>query len=137
MRSFAFSGALGEVTDVFENSDFEQAMAQTLATWGGSSDYGEALTDFAALALDDIDHRTTVLVLGDARNNGRDPRLDILRKVQDRASRVIFLNPEPKSRWDTGDSVMRAYGSACERTLVCASLRDLEAVVTDLVRTAV
>ena len=136
VRSFAFSGALGEVTDLFEESDFADAMAQTLARWGGSSDYGEALTDFAALALDDVDHRTTVLVLGDARNNGRDPRLDVLRKVQDRARRVIFLNPEPRSRWDTGDSVMRAYGTACERTLVCASLRDLEAVVTDLMRTS-
>ncbi len=137
VRSFVFSGALGEVTDLFEEKSFEDAMAQTLAKWGGSSDYGEALTDFADLALEDIDHRTTVLVLGDARNNGRDSRLDILRKVQDRARRVIFLNPEPRSRWDTGDSVMRAYSSACERTLVCASLRDLETVVTDLVRTAV
>ena len=136
VRSFAFAGALGEVTELFEDNEFEDAMAQTLARWGGSSDYGEALTDFAALALDDVDHRTTVLMLGDARNNGRDPRLDVLRKVQDRARRVIFLNPEPRSRWDTGDSVMRTYGSACERTLVCASLRDLETVVTDLMRTS-
>lgn len=137
VRSFAFSGSLGEVTDLFERESLERAVAETTERYGGASDYGEALEDFARLALDDIDHRTTVLILGDARTNNRNPRADILRKVQDRAGRVIFLNPEPRSRWNTGDSVMRAYGAACERTLVCASLRDLEAVVTDLVRTAV
>ena len=137
VRSFAFAGATGEVTHLFEHESLERAVAETLERWGGSSDYGEALEDFARLALDDIDHRTTVLVLGDARTNGREPRVDILRKVSDRARRVIFLNPEPRSRWDTGDSMMRAYGSACERMLVCASLRDLERVVTDLVRQAV
>ena len=136
VRSFAFSGAAGEVTDLFERESLDDALAQTLERWGGSSDYGQALEDFARAALDDIDHRTTVLVLGDARTNGREPRADILRKVSDRARRVIFLNPEPRSRWDTGDSMMRAYASACERTLVCASLRDLERVVTDLVRSA-
>lgn len=137
VRSFAFSGSLGEVTDLFERESLERAVAETTERYGGASDYGEALEDFARLALDDIDHRTTVLILGDARTNNRNPRVDILRKVQDRARRVIFLNPEPRSRWNTGDSVMRTYASACERTLVCASLRDLEAVVTDLVRTAV
>lgn len=137
VRSFAFSGALGEVTELFERESLERAVAETVDRWGGASDYGEALLDFAKLALDDVDHRTTVLILGDARSNDRNPRVEILRKVQDRARRVIFLNPEPRSRWDTGDSVMRAYGSACERTLVCASLRDLEAVVTDIVRSAV
>lgn len=137
VRSFAFSGALGEVSDLFERESLERAVAETLDRWGGASDYGQALEDFAGIALDDVDHRTTVLILGDARANSRDPRVDILRKVGDRARRVIFLNPEPRTRWNTGDSVMRAYSSACERTLVCASLRDLEAVVTDLVRTAV
>lgn len=137
VRSFAFSGSLGEVTDLFERESLERAVAETTERYGGASDYGEALEDFARLALDDIDHRTTVLILGDARTNNRNPRVDILRKMQNRARRVIFLNPEPKSRWSTGDSVMRTYSSACERTLVCASLRDLEAVVTDLVRTAV
>ena len=137
VRSFAFSGSLGEVTDLFERESLERAVAETTERYGGASDYGEALEDFARLALDDIDHRTTVLILGDARTNNRNPRADILRKMQDRARRVIFLNPEPRSRWNTGDSVMRTYASACERTMVCASLRDLEAVVTDLVRTAV
>jgi uncharacterized protein with von Willebrand factor type A (vWA) domain len=137
VRSFAFSGMLGEVTDLFEALTLEEAMVRTVERYGGASDYGEAFEKFAALALADIDHRSTVLILGDARNNNREPRVDILRQMQDRARRVIFLNPESRSRWNTGDSVMRAYASACERTLVCASLRDLEAVVTDLVRTAI
>lgn len=137
VRSFAFSGALGEVTELFERLPVERAVAEVVDLYGGSSDYGEALEGFARLALDDMDHRTTVLVLGDARTNGAEPRADILRTVSNRARRVIFLNPEPRARWNSGDSVMAAYGSACERALVCASLRDLEAVVTDIVRRAV
>ncbi len=136
VRSFAFSGAPGEVTHLFQTLPIERAIAETLDRYGGSSDYGQALEGFAKLALDDLDHRSTVLILGDARANGGDPRADILRGVANRARRVLFLNPEPRSRWNTGDSVMAAYGSACERALTCASLRDLERVVTDIVRRA-
>ncbi len=60
-----------------------------------------------ALALDDIDHRTTILILGDARSNYGDPRGDILKKIHARARRVIWLNPEPRTMWNSGDSEMR------------------------------
>jgi uncharacterized protein len=137
IRSFAFSGQLGEVTDLFENEDIERAIAETLDRFGGSTDYGEAFECFESLAMDEIDRKTTVLVLGDARNNNGEPRADILRKIHDRAKRVIFLNPEPRVSWNTGDSVMRVYEPCVDRALVCASLKDLERVVSDLLRTAV
>jgi uncharacterized protein len=137
IRSFAFSGQLGEVTDLFETEEVERAIAETLERFGGSTDYGEAFETFEALALDEIDRRTTVLILGDARNNNGEPRADILRKIHDRARRVIFLNPEPHNAWNTGDSVMKVYEPCVDRALVCASLKDLERVVSDLLRTAV
>ncbi len=123
VRSFAFSGQLGEVTDLFEREEVERAIAETLDRFGGSTDYGEAFETFE--------------FLGDARNNNAEPRADILRKIHDRARRVIFLNPEPRSSWNTGDSVMRAYEACVDRAIVCASLKDLERVVSDLLRTAV
>lgn len=137
VRSFAFSGQLGEVTDLFEREEVERAIAETLDRFGGSTDYGEAFETFESLALDEIDRKTTVLILGDARNNNAEPRADILRKIHDRARRVIFLNPEPRTSWNTGDSVMRAYEACVDRAIVCASLKDLERVVSDLLRTAV
>jgi hypothetical protein len=138
VRSFAFSNRLGEVTELFERLDAEAALTETLRLCGGGgTDYGRAFEDLEALALDDIDHRTTVLILGDARSNFLDPRADILHKVHERARRVLFLNPERPLQWNTGDSVMRKLSPHCDRALTCASLRDLQRVVSDLMRTAV
>lgn len=137
VRSFAFSAELGETTELFQREKIEQALAYTLRDFGGgSTDYGRALEDFEALAMDDIDHRTTVLILGDARSNYGDPRADILKKVHARARRVIWLNPEPRSMWNSGDSEMRRLAPYCDRAITCASLRDLERVVSDLLRSA-
>jgi uncharacterized protein len=137
VRSFCFSGKLGEVTAQFERMDIEEAAEEALRLYGGSSNYGEAFADFEALAMADVDHRTTVLILGDARSNFSDPRADILHKVHERARRVLFLNPEPKQFWRIGDSEMRRLTPYCDRAVTCASLKDLERVVSELLRTAV
>lgn len=138
VRSFAFSDRLGEVTSLFEESDVEDALAETLKRHsGGSTDYGQSLVDLEALALDDVDHHTTVLLLGDARSNYGNPRADVLKKIHDRARRVIFLNPEPRTLWGSGDSEMRRLSPHTDMALTCASLKDLERVVGNLLRVAV
>ena len=138
VRSFAFSGELGETTELFECEKLEQALALVLRDFGGgSTDYGRAFEDFEALAMDDIDHRTTVLILGDARSNYGDPRSDILKLVHARARRVIWLNPEGRSMWNSGDSEMRRLSPYCDKAVTCASLKDLERVVSELLRSAV
>jgi uncharacterized protein len=138
VRSFAFSGHLGETTDLFKREKLEEALVEVLRDFGGgSTDYGQALMDFEALALDDIDHRTTILILGDARSNYGDPRGDILKKIHARARRVIWLNPEPRTMWNSGDSEMRRLAPYCDRAVTCASLKDLERVVSELLRSAV
>ena len=135
VRAFAFCSDLAEVTDLFKQHDLDEAIHRTLAEHGqGSSDYGHALADFERLALADIDRRTTVLILGDARNNEANPRTDLLRKIYERSRRVIWLNPEPKVSWDTGDSVMGRYRAHCHQTTECGSLVQLERVVSDLLR---
>ncbi len=138
VRSFAFSGELGEITDLLVGDDIEAALGQALDRYGSrSTDYGRAFADFAGLAMADVDHRTTVLILGDARSNYGDPRADILKQIHDRARRVLFLNPEPRGLWGSGDSEMKRLAPHCDRALTCASLRDLERVVSELLRTAV
>ncbi len=138
VRSFAFSGQLGEVTQLFESSrKIEDAITGALREHGGgSTDYGQAFVDFERLAFDDIDHRTTVLILGDGRSNYSDPRGDILKKIHARARRVIWLNPEGKSMWNSGDSEMKRLQPYCDTAVTCASLKDLERVVSELLRHA-
>ena len=138
VRSFAFSGQLGETTSLFDREKLEDALVEVLRDFGGgSTDYGQAFMDFEQIALDDVDHRTTVLILGDARSNYGDPRGDILKKIHARARRVVWLNPEPRTMWNSGDSEMRKLQPYCDKAVTCASLKDLERVVSDLLRSAV
>lgn len=137
VRSFAFSGGLGETTELFERENLENALVEVLRDYGsGSTDYGRAFMDFESIALDDVDHRTTIIILGDARSNYGDPRGDILKKIHARARRVIWLNPEPRSMWNSGDSEMRKLQPYCDKAVTCASLKDLERVVSELLRSA-
>lgn len=137
VRSFAFSNALGEITQLFDQHEMDEALAEAIKQHGGGgTDYGQAFVDFAELVLDDIDHRTTVLIMGDARSNYTDPRADVLKLIHQRARRVLFLNPERKSSWDSGDSVMRTLSPYCDRAISCASLKDLRRVVSDLMRSS-
>ncbi len=135
LRAFAFSSDLGEVTQLFEQNNLEDAMAKTMRDYGnGSTDYGQMLTDFRGQVLKDVDGKSTVIILGDARNNYGDPRNEILREVYDKAQRVIWLNPEPKSAWAVGDAEMKKYAPSCHQTEVCNSLVHLERVVGNLLR---
>ena len=135
VRAFAFSSDLGEVTRLFEQNNLEDAMAKTMRDYGnGSTDYGQMLTDFRSQVLKDVNGKSTIIILGDARNNYGDPRNEILREVYDKAQRVIWLNPEPKSAWSVGDAEMKKYAPCCHQTEVCNSLLHLERVVGNLLR---
>ena len=135
VRSFAFSSDLAEVTDLFQRNKIEDAIAKTLRDYsGGSTDYGQALADFKRLCLDDVDNRTTIIILGDARNNFGEARAEILKELYDRSKRVIWLNPEAKLGWNTGDSEMRKYGAYSHQVEECNSLIHLERIVGNLLR---
>ena len=82
--------------------------------------------------MDRVDRKTTVLILGDARGNRTDPRVDILQRISSRAKRVVWLNPEYRAAWGTGDSDMFRYAPHCQLVRICSTLRDLERVVSDL-----
>ena len=137
VRSFAFSSDLGEVTALFEKNSLEDAMAKTMRDYGnGSTDYGQMLEDFKSSILKDVNGRTTIIILGDARNNYGNPKSEILREVYERAQRVIWLNPESRSSWAVGDAEMPKYSPSCHQTEVCNSLTHLERVVSNLLKYA-
>jgi uncharacterized protein with von Willebrand factor type A (vWA) domain len=137
VRSFAFSTQLGEVTDWFQSKPAEEALALTMKTWGmGSTDYGGSLTELERLTEADLDHRTTVIILGDARSNYGDPGAQALRRIHERVKRVIWLNPEPRSFWNIGDSAMQKLAASCDRVETCRTLLQLERIVNEIARGA-
>ncbi|MFJ7243497.1 VWA domain-containing protein [Kitasatospora sp. NPDC098652] len=121
VRVFAFVNRTAEVTDLLRRGEGDPARlaARILAEAGvmgyhGNSDYGSALGEFADHHLAAVGPRTCVLVLGDARNNYRDPNPEALRRIAARARRVIWLNPERPDLWTTGDSAAPAYADVVE-----------------------
>jgi len=134
-RSFVFSNRAGEITDVLQEGDLEEAMENALRQYGGgSTDYGMSMMDLAEATLDSVDKKTTIMVLGDARSNYGDPGHLVLKEFYERAGRVIFLNPEPETIWDTGDSEMKKLGAYCTHKQTCNSVKHVERVLDDLLR---
>ncbi|MFB7469656.1 VWA domain-containing protein [Kitasatospora sp. NPDC056184] len=121
IRVFAFVNRTAEVTDLLTRGGGDPAaLARRILTeakvtgYHGNSDYGSALGEFVDRHLDAVGPRTSVLILGDARNNYRDPRLPALHRIAARAHRVYWLNPEQPGLWGTGDSAAPAYAQVVE-----------------------
>ena len=138
VRSFVFVSELGEVTQLFRDEELGAALDKALD--GGDvinvytrSNYGFAFHHFWKNFLAAVDNKTTVLVLGDARNNYNDPQAWCLRDVRTKAKNVVWLNPESPSAWGFGDSVMDKYLPYTDITEECRNLRQLSAMVDRLV----
>jgi hypothetical protein len=135
IRSFAFAGSLIEVSDILETEPIETAIAKIMQAIGfGSSNYGNSLADFEDGWERYVSSKTTIIILGDARGNRTDPRTEIMQRLSQRARRIIWLNPEFRSAWGTGDSDMFRYAPYCNVVTVCNTLRHLERVVSDLLK---
>ena len=135
IRGFAFASSLIEVSDILESEPIETAIAKIMQTIGyGSSNYGNSLADFEDGWGRYVTNKTTLIILGDARGNRTDPRIDIFQAITARAKRVIWLNPEYRTAWGTGDSDMLRYRPFCHVATVCNTLRHLERVVADILK---
>ncbi len=133
LRSFVFIERISEVTDVFEHErDFRRRSPSASPARAASPTSPATPTTAAsgssssAEISDDLDPRSTVIVLGDARTNGREPHADVFAQVSERAGRLFWLNPEPKLYWNYGDSVMAAYERYCDGAFECWTTRHLE-----------
>lgn len=136
MEAFAFSGRMISVNAVLDENHIETAILEVLKRIGfQQTDYGKSLEDFCEQHLDQLDRHTTVIFLGDARSNYADPRLDLLATIQKRSRALIWLNPEPESYWNQGDSVMYRYERFCHVAKSCNTLGQLERIIEDVLRT--
>lgn len=135
IRGFAFATSLIEVSDILEAEPIEIAIAKIMQMVGyGSSNYGNSLADFEDGWGRYVTNKTTLIILGDARGNRTDPRIDVFQAITVRAKRVVWLNPEYRTAWGTGDSDMLRYRLFCHVATVCNTLRHLERVVTDILK---
>jgi uncharacterized protein with von Willebrand factor type A (vWA) domain len=134
VRSFAFSGHLIEVSEILESKSAEEAMRDIMSKVGfGSSDYGTSFANFEQQWMASVTPQTTVIVLGDARSNNLDPGADILRRISERAKRLVWLNPEGRLMWGLGDSEMPRYATFCNLVRQCATAQQLERAISDIV----
>jgi uncharacterized protein with von Willebrand factor type A (vWA) domain len=139
LRSFVFIERISEVTDVFERERDFQAASEAVsrdagvADISGYTDYGRVWTEFLELIEDELHPRATVIVLGDARTNGRPPRDDVFAAITARAGRTFWLNPEPRLYWNYGDSVISAYAEHCT-AFECWNTDGLSAFVDALMK---
>jgi uncharacterized protein len=138
VRSFVFIDGIDEVTRFFEGvEDITDAVhrvnTEADVIWvDGHSDYGHAFEVFWEKWGKEISTKTTVLLLGDARNNYHASQAWVVQEMRKRARHVYWLNPEPRSYWDTGDSIVSEYAIHCDGAFECRNLKQLERFVEHL-----
>jgi hypothetical protein len=138
VRSFVFVDGIDEVTRFFEGvTDPADAVArinqEADVIWvDGHSDYGHAFSEFHRRWGDQITPRSSVLLLGDARNNYHASQSWVLEDLQRKARHVFWLNPEPRDYWGSGDSIVGEYAMHCDKVVECRTLRQLEQFVGNL-----
>jgi len=137
MRSFVFIERVSEVTDVFHKERDFKAVSEAIgrdagvADISGYTDYGRVWRELREQIEDELHPRATVIVLGDARTNGRDPGAETFARIAEKAGRTYWLNPEPRLYWNYGDSVIKAYEQYCE-AFECWTTSQLEDFVKAL-----
>jgi uncharacterized protein with von Willebrand factor type A (vWA) domain len=126
------------VTGVFEAAPDIAAVTQHINSGtvavrlDGHSDYGMVLETFWEKWGPQVKKRTSVIVLGDARNNYRASRAWVLKSIRQRARHLYWLNPEAAYTWDTGDSIVSEYAEHCDKMVECRNLRQLKEFVEAL-----
>jgi uncharacterized protein with von Willebrand factor type A (vWA) domain len=134
-RSFAFNDDMQEISPLMGGPRAAEAVSEVLyAIPPGyyATDLGRSLRTFFARSLDAVDNRTTVIILGDGRNNYRNPRTDLVRDLRRRARRLVWLNPEHPGSWGTDDSDMLDYEPECDVVYPVRNLAQLSAAVDRL-----
>jgi uncharacterized protein with von Willebrand factor type A (vWA) domain len=136
VNSFVFVSGVKEVSEAFENNEPNVAIDKILKdpefNYFVSTDYGETFRQFRQHHMDTLTKRTTLIIMGDARTNYLHPEDRILEEMRDRCRRVIWLNPEPESSWNTGDSEMFAYSAHCHELRQCRNLNQLIDFIEEL-----
>jgi hypothetical protein len=137
VRSFIFVAGIEEVTDVFQrcpiNAAIDKILKESAIDYNAATDYGRTFREFRRNYLDILNRQTTLIVIGDGRCNYTHPEERILEEMRNRCRRLIWLNPEGRSFWYTGDSEMRVFEKVCDEVRPCQNLNHLLEFATSLV----
>jgi uncharacterized protein with von Willebrand factor type A (vWA) domain len=134
-HAFAFIDHLEYISPEFIGRDTREAVIHVLSKMPSgyyNTDFGYSLENFTQDYLGTIDQRTTILVVGDGRNNYNDPRIDLFKSMVRRCRRIIWLTPEPAILWGTGDSDMFTYASECDTIMNAGTVGELSIAVDNL-----
>lgn len=134
-RSFAFNSDMNEISVTLSGNRAAEAVTAVLYNIPPgyyATDLGRSLDSFYQNWLDSVSGRTTVVIVGDGRNNYNSPRIDLVKDLQRRAKKLIWLNPENRRQWGTGDSDMWEYAPVCDAVYVVRNLAQLSAAVDRL-----
>lgn len=141
VRSFVFVNTIDEVTSLmalsYESKDLVGLVSSkaSIIDIDGHTNYGTSFEGFGNRFSADVTRRSTVVILGDARNNYHNPRAELLKELKIKAHALYWLNPEPSLYWNSGDSVMAEYAKYCDDVVECRNLRQLGDFVKRVVPT--
>ncbi|HZA56894.1 MAG TPA: VWA domain-containing protein, partial [Candidatus Udaeobacter sp.] len=133
VRSFVFVSDIGEVTKLFEENEIHRAVETALKgdviDVFSHSNFGRAFEKFYKNYFAAVTSKTTVLIIGDGRNNYNRPNGWVLKEIQQKAKQLIWLNPENQITWGVGDSEMPCYAPYCDVAEECRNLSQLSRIV--------
>ena len=138
VRAFVFIDGIDEVTSYFDGvEDIAEAVhrvnTEADVVWvDGHSDYGHAFEVWHERHIREVTRKSSIILLGDARNNYHASQAWTLAEMRKKARRLFWLDPEPRGYWDTGDSIVGEYGIHCDGVFECRNLRQLEGFVDHL-----
>ena len=141
VRTFVFVAEMAEVTQLFEERTMIRAVDEIFSgriiDADVNSDFGKAAEQFKNEHLSTINHRTTVVILGDGRNNGKHPNPQALEEIAQHAKQLIWITPEPRWGWSLGSCDMPLYEKVCNRVEVVRTVDQLASVAEELVKSRV
>ncbi|PID77966.1 MAG: hypothetical protein CSB21_02415 [Deltaproteobacteria bacterium] len=137
VKSFVFVSDVCDVTSIFEHNEINDAidkiMTEADIEYDVPTDYGETFIRFRENHISELNSKTTLIIIGDARSNYMNPHSEILEEMRSKCRRIIWLNPEPLASWDSGDSEMFTYKAHCNEVRPCQNLNQLLSFIEDLV----
>ncbi|MCA9902973.1 MAG: VWA domain-containing protein [Anaerolineae bacterium] len=131
-NSFIFISDIVDISMDFEENEPQEAVSRVLAANRPgyyNTDLGNSLATFRRDHMSTVTSKTTVIILGDGRNNYNNPRCDIVQEMQRKSRRLLWFNPEHPSQWGTGDSDMLEYATLADGVYRVSNLRELAAAV--------
>ena len=133
VRSFVFVAEIGEVTRLFEEHDIQTAVETALKgdviDVFSHSNFGRAFEQFYRNYFAVVNSKTTVIIIGDGRNNYNRASDWVLREIRRKAKQLLWLNPESRMTWGIGDSEMPRYAPHCHVAEECRSINQLYKIV--------